>query len=535
MNILTDWLAERYPETAPMAFYRDLFPEGSLASDLSTKGAYMGILVRVLKRPGEPERAERHFIQDGLANIENTVRIAQAFGNEFDLVSPVSYAGRRPMLDRAHELFAVVFDLDGVRIGDDGAPVGIEDLFFQMEDLPERGPLLPTPTYVVSSGTGLHLYYMLDEPLRLWPNVCERLQLLRNSLTRRCWNQYVTDLSKEPQLEGVVQAFRMVGSMAKDGEQVVRAFRTGGRVSIDYLNGFVSDEAARVTPELYCARYTLDEARELWPEWDPDWRRKAAAVPETPWRVKRALFDWWCRRVEGGEPFDGNRYWCLFVAACYAAKCPEVTYEELESWAHSVRPLLDRLTKNEHNHFTEKDVQDAIAVYGNPISVKLRRDKVAEKTQLSMPVNKRNGRKQKQHMAVMRAIQGVTDPDGAWRNKSGAPKKRDLIRAYAVEHPGASHSEIARALGVSRPTVIKWLRPGWREEWDAVHGFKQSDFTRRTPDGSIEVPVKEVELSDGTRVLIPSIGPGRTAGNDDPFCAPLSRGREPATEEPVEP
>ena len=36
--------------------------------------------------------------------------------------------------------------------------------------------------------------------------------------------------------------------------------------------------------------------------------------------------------------------------------------------------------------------------------------------------------------------------------------KRDLIRAYAHEHLDANHSDIARALGVSRPTVIKWLK-----------------------------------------------------------------------------
>lgn len=47
--------------------------------------------------------------------------------------------------------------------------------------------------------------------------------------------------------------------------------------------------------------------------------------------------------------------------------------------------------------------------------------------------------------------------------------KSERIRAYAVEHPEATHSEIARALGVSRPTVIKWLKPGWRKEWDEEH------------------------------------------------------------------
>ncbi len=482
-NILTDYLAESYPEAAPEAFYRDLFPSGRLGSRKYENGAYNGVLVRVLRREGEPERAERHLIADDLLVISTTATIAQSFGGEFDIVSPASYAGRRPMLDRAHELFALVFDLDGVKV-EGGEPVGLVDLLYQMADVPGvRPPLLPTPTYIVSSGTGLHLYYMLDEPIRVWPNVCEALRVFRNALTRRCWNQYVTDLSDAPQLESVVQGFRMVGSMAKDGEQVVRAFRVGGRVSMDYMNRFVPEDA-RVPGEVLRARYTAEEARELWPEWDPEWRRKAAAAPETPWRVKRDLFDWWCRRVEAGEPFDGNRYWCIFVAACYAAKCPDVTYEELETWAHRVRPMLDAMTAKPDNSFTEKDVQAAIAVYGNPISVKLRRDKVAEKTQLPMPVNKRNGRKQAVHLMGARAIQEINDRVNGtdWRAGNGRKPKCDLVRSYAFEHSDASQREIAAALGVSKTTVNKWLKPGWREEWDEQRRCDAAKISLRRDD-----------------------------------------------------
>lgn len=482
-NILTDYLAERYPEAAPEAFYRDLFPSGRLGSRKYENGAYNGVLVRVLRREGEPERAERHLIADDLLVISTTATIAQSFGGEFDIVSPASYAGRRPMLDRAHELFALVFDLDGVKV-EGGEPVGLVDLLYQMADVPGvRPPLLPTPTYIVSSGTGLHLYYMLDEPIRVWPNVCEALRVFRNALTRRCWNQYVTDLSDAPQLESVVQGFRMVGSMAKDGEQVVRAFRVGGRVSMDYMNRFVPEDA-RVPGEVLRARYTAEEARELWPEWDPEWRRKAAAAPETPWRVKRDLFDWWCRRVEAGEPFDGNRYWCIFVAACYAAKCPDVTYEELEAWAHRVRPMLDAMTAKPDNSFTEKDVQAAIAVYGNPISVKLRRDKVAEKTQLPMPVNKRNGRKQAVHLMGARAIQEINDRVNGtdWRAGNGRKPKCDLVRSYAFEHSDASQREMAAALGVSKTTVNKWLKPGWREEWDEQRRCDAAKISLRRDD-----------------------------------------------------
>ena len=55
---------------------------------------------------------------------------------------------------------------------------------------------------------------------------------------------------------------------------------------------------------------------------------------------------------------------------------------------------------------------------------------------------------------------GEPDP----RYHGGAPTKRDEIRAYAAEHPDASHAAIAKALGVSRTTVIKWLKPDQEPE-----------------------------------------------------------------------
>jgi transposase-like protein len=44
------------------------------------------------------------------------------------------------------------------------------------------------------------------------------------------------------------------------------------------------------------------------------------------------------------------------------------------------------------------------------------------------------------------------------RYHGGAPTKEEKIKAFAAANPGLNHSQIARALGVSRPTVIKWLK-----------------------------------------------------------------------------
>lgn len=455
-NVLTQWLAARYPEVSAVTFCAELFGGGGGLGRAGAGGGYEAVGVHIVCDSSGAERVERVAVSEGLEGLS---RLLEPDGQS--IMSPVTYAGRRPLLDRAHELFAIVFDLDGVLLDDDGdGPCGLVDFVYQAVG-GGGADLFPMPTYIASSGTGLHLYYLLTEPLRLWPNVCEALASFRHAMTRRIWNRYVTSLHQEVQYEAVNQGFRMVGSRTKSGDQVVRAFRTGARVSMDELNAFVPAEV-RVGRELYEARHTIEEARRLWPEWDPEWRRKAKASPGAarPWRVKRDLYDWWVRRVEAGEICEGHRYWALFTAAAYASKCPDVTYEELEAWAYGMRPRLDRLTTRKGNGFTTQDVAGALTAYGNPLSYGLRRDKIAELTGVEMPVNKRNGRDLKTHLAVARAIQNVTDPEGNWRNKEGAPKKRDMVRDYADAHPGESQRAIAKALGISPTTVNKWLKDG---------------------------------------------------------------------------
>ena len=111
-------------------------------------------------------------------------------------------------------------------------------------------------------------------------------------------------------------------------------------------------------------------------------------------------------------------------------------------------------------------MSDALSAYGNPVSVKLRRDKIAEKTSLPMPVNKRNGRKQALHLRMARSNLEILNTD-AGHALQGRPKgsgtKADVIRQFAMDHPGMSNRKIAEALGVSRNTVNKWLRDGQAE------------------------------------------------------------------------
>ena len=59
---------------------------------------------------------------------------------------------------------ALIFDLDGVGIGE------LRNLFLRFGGDPARVRRLPMPTFLVLSGTGLHIYYVFQQPIDLYPN-----------------------------------------------------------------------------------------------------------------------------------------------------------------------------------------------------------------------------------------------------------------------------------------------------------------------------------------------------------------------------
>ena len=232
------------------------------------------------------------------------------------------------------------------------------------------------------------------------------------------------------------------------------------RCSIEYLLKYAGSKNRGKDREMLLelkstgGKTPIEQAKEKWPEWYN--RRIIEGAPAGRWVCKRDLYDWWLGQIEA-KATDHHRYWCLNALAAYADKCG-VPYDELERDALALVPHMESLTVREDNHFTEEDALAAISSYGDGIIHKLHRDRIERRTQIEIPANKRNGRKQEQHVKMMNLIRDLDDPDGDWRKKGGRKPKCDEIRAFASDHQEMNHSEIARALGVSRPTVIKWLK-----------------------------------------------------------------------------
>ena len=518
-----DILLSDYPSwewVSPYDFWRTIFPEGFLqprGEEVPWRekggGHPNGIAIQITNRTKTVKTktgrkrdvpvVERFTLTDDLDGVMERV-VDSNRKNESVFCAPVSFFGKSRVAENARFLHAFAIDLDGV---------GVQELKNMLKQFrngrdpklaADKWVSLPQPTFLVNSGTGFHLYYVLDQPIPLVPRIVPFVQEIKAMLTDYIWRDTVSTL-EDVQHQGIYQPFRMpgtptklngkaAGSKIKDKYEAVAFVHNGEdgkpwRCSLDYLLGYAGVRGGKDRAELIelmrtAGRTPIERAKKLWPEWYQ--ARIVEGKAPGRWTCKRDLYDWWLGEVKT-KATDHHRYWCLNVLAAYAKKCG-IPYEELEADALALVPTLEDLTEREDNHFTEEHALAAIEAYYDPIIHKLTRDRIERRTAIELPKNKRNGRKQDMHLAGARAVQEVNDRFNGtnWREGNGRKPKADLVREYAAAHPDASHSAIARELGISRTTVIKWL-----------HDAPEEVAETERPNGSCDSAM--VEFRDAIR------------------------------------
>ena len=470
-NILSGWLAARFPEVTAKEFYRYIFPAGELdTKDALTKGKYTGIVCRIAtdkkrwdaKKQRYKTKVYRYTLTDELDAIDE----ATASG-DFCICRPLSYVGKQATAEHARMLYALAVDVDKIRQSG-WIPYGLENLWERHIQKVKR---IPKPTFIVSSGTGLHLYYVLEKPVALYADAAFELQEYKRELTRLIWHDTIVDISHiyEIQQEGIYQGFRMPGTVTKNGGRA-RAFQTGERVTLDYLNSFVSDSyKARRTAERQKWKKThtrLEEAAERYPDWYE--RRIVRGEPRGAWAVNRRLYDWWKEKIKAGATV-GHRYYCCMMLAVYARKCGQydakhnpapVTQEELEEDCLSLLDHMESLTEREDNHFGLDDIQDALEAYEDRW-VTYPRAAIEYRTGITIPANKRNGQKQAEHLEEARAIRDIRAQrrGETWDAHNGRKSKREAVQAWRRENPQGKVADCVAATGISQATVYR--------HWDA--------------------------------------------------------------------
>lgn len=468
-SVSETYLEEHLKEVSASDFYRDIFPVGSFEQKgVYEDGKYNGILLRFpFKSQNELGKPKRYTVTDDLELLTKA-------GDDFDtfsLMSPISYCGKSRKFENARFMHALAIDLDGLN-----SVKRVENLFWQFNahrsgQVDKRDGMyvgLTEPTYLVSSGTGIHIYWVFKKPIPMFKNVVDELSKLKERLTWQAWTQGSSSLSKNIQYEPLNQGFRCVGTRTKT-KRLVRAFkwRKARKVTIADLNACVPERCrAEVDEDNFGydsskskSTMSLEQAKEKYPEWYQ--KRVVEKQPKGSWTCNPGLYGWWLKRLqEGNEVTEGHRYWCIHFLAVYAKKC-DIEFEELKQDAYDLVDQFNELTTSSENQFTKEDVAAAL----NGYKEQYRRYSIRSieyRTGLQIDRNKRNGRSQEQHLQRARAVQLIDYPNGEWRNKNGRPKgsgtKQEFILAYKKEHPKSTQRDIAKALNVSPTTVNKWLK-----------------------------------------------------------------------------
>lgn len=457
-NAKNKFLSERFEELTPIEFYKSIFPPETLE-----------------KKGDDSYRASNPIFsykvkKDGRTYFQNEIVFADTFDesikktakNDLALCAMITYSGRNKSAKNAYKCMGFCIDLDGVGLEE------ITCLFGQIEWLEK----VPWPTYVANSGNGLHLYYIFQVPVPLYPQVAQRLQTLKRGLTNLVWNRETSTYKpQERQFQGIYQSFRMPGCKTKLGtdktrsKYLVRVWKVGKPCSFEYLNSFVHKNFQCPTDPDYASwdwenegHYSLEECRLLYPDWYQ--KRIIEGEPTKQWVCNRGLYDWWLNKIQSQDDNgkdnarDGNRFYCISFLYVYGIKC-NIAKSLIDADAMDlIEPFNERTTKP-GNNFTIKDVQAAADFYDTRFA-KMSRKHIEERTKITIPPARRNGRPQKLHVKLMSATRDVLHPDGSWREGNGRPDKKDIVKEWRAANPYGGKADCIRETGLAKMTVYKW-------------------------------------------------------------------------------
>lgn len=345
----------------------------------------------------------------------------------------------------AKDVHALIIDMDNVW-------AGVLQSTLQ-NDWNEDDKELPKPTYIVNSGTGLHLYFLFDEPIPHY--VCNSEKI--DQLYRRLAVQQTTSrIYLQKQVQWFGQDFRMAGSLNKYNWRN-EVFRVGEKWDIDRLAQAVGME------DTHFVRYGEPRTRQLVKR-----ERTKNRTKRKGWRCNQGFYDYTLERCRN-ETKEGNRYMSFCALTVIAWKC-NVPISKVEQ---DLKGLIPKYNKGAKRQITEKEIEHALRMY-NEKAMLTQRERLQDwigweyKPQTNRHYGKQVFKRKKSQEARDKglkntnlevrgwAVRDAMYPDGEWRNKDGAPSKQEEVRAWRQLHPDGKPKDCMADTGISKNTVYRW-------------------------------------------------------------------------------
>ena len=474
-DLMGDWMkAYGFLEVTPKDFYTSIFrkclQERSVKDNSETRGS---VIIQTVVKPKSAGKGKVTILDENLDGLEKAIesanRIYEHFGKEGQLgevsvltfTNGCTYLGKRMVANNLFELSALIVEVDDLIGNDDPNQEGLRSLMksftggFAYDGDSSGGLRVPKPTYLVCSGSGIHLYYVFEKPIRVnrksFYKQYEALDDYKYCLMYMLWKRLrITD--KELEKQGIAQRYRLVGTRTKEGG-ICRAFQVGQTVSISYMNQFCEDlsfedeHSGRLmkAPEIYEIEYTAPKEKQQ--------EEKKETIPRLGNLGKGAYVN--VLNVIKNHAKEGKRYWMVFCLASVARNCA-IPYEQLEKDAYGLLDYLDSLTEHAgENQFTKSDIECALKsyYYTGPF---MRKSTCEQLCGVKFaPAIKRNGRTRKEHLEYMKEQKELKRKKGEPVD-SGRSLKWWPVLAYRLLYPDGTKAECEKKAGVSRHTILKY-------------------------------------------------------------------------------
>ena len=470
------------------------------------KDGHYNAIIKKISRGGR-ESHTWWIVTDTLEGIEQYKDVG------FAIVAPVTYVGK------TRNLFARKTDKDGKEIADHTNLGNARYLFAMAIDLDNVSPatvnymhkeieigLIPDPSFLVTSGTGLHLYYCFEQPVKITRKNMDLLNRLKHTLTRCLWRYKATSRQRKVEIHDINQGYRFPGTQTKTGrivngytrhydqplyytpsqlnEYVKRWYKNRPEIfgedrpisdaSSKFLDGNIrlnAKESKELDKDLRLpAHWSLATAREMFGE---EWYQQIQEKGSVDWQdYSINFYNAWLERLQFGAAVQvGHRYWCLWILAAWAWNC-KIPYAQLQRDAHGLIEQFDNIPNddNEHVPFTVRDCNAALSIYrehkarGEWKPIRLSRAKTVRITGINIDPAKRNYRQKVDHLRVMRETYKMLHDEnrgGDGEETRGRKSAENLVLQWRENHPGVENKSLcARELGIDPKTVRRWWNAG---------------------------------------------------------------------------
>lgn len=442
-------LSALYEEIDGYSFYTNIFPnnenKGEFNSDYSKPNSIY--LYQDTEVETELKLKRRLMLKD----MWEQDYLEFVYNNPMTLCSGLAYRRNKNNLDNAQRMHALIFDLDNV------GEAELRNLIERFGKNHNEYKALPIPTYIVLSGTGVHLYYVFQEPIDLYENIKEQLKKLKYDITKRLWDYQVTTKEKQIQYQSINQGFRMIGSINKKYNVEVLAYEIGEKVTVEYINKYVTYEKNKLNIQepFKKSKISIEEAKIIYPDWyEKVVVRKDKRIKK--WDIKSkqgyALYEWWINQVDHIK--GGHRYFFLMCMSIYACKC-DVPKEKLEK---DMEDIYNKLKSIKHtNPLSSEDIACALEAYDKDY-YNFRISDIENLTEIKIKRNPRNYQNRNLHLETMRNRKAEMKLNGEkFKKPEGRPNAEKIVKEWQEKNPNNnSKNNCIKETGLSKPTVYRW-------------------------------------------------------------------------------